>query len=71
MDNRTVQRDIADLNDYFFMKGGDQRVEYVQSLKAYKLHRTGEGAFTDYDITRSARFCWNPGLSRRTKWTDF
>ena len=50
VDNRTVQRDIADLNDYFLMKGGDQRVDYVQSLKAYKLHRTGEGAFTDYDI---------------------
>lgn len=50
VDKRSIQRDIADLNDYLFKEGGEQEIRYNPMLKAYELRRIREGAFSDYDI---------------------
>ncbi len=50
VDKRSIQRDIADLNDYLFKEGGEQEIRYNTGMKAYELRRIREGAFSDYDI---------------------
>ncbi|MGI6109672.1 MAG: helix-turn-helix transcriptional regulator [Eubacteriaceae bacterium] len=50
VDKRSIQRDIADLNEYLFEEGRNQEIQYNSKLKAYELHRKQEGAFSDHDI---------------------
>ncbi|MGL4607589.1 MAG: helix-turn-helix transcriptional regulator [Eubacteriaceae bacterium] len=50
VNERSIQRDITDLNEYLSKEGNEQEVVYDRSKKGYIMKRRGSLAFSDSDI---------------------